>query len=172
MEDRRTVRLSPRRVRLGRIAFGLSLAIAACLAFSASALASNVELKGSMEGAIKIANGDFVAGGYIFNVTGAHPEERVFFAEAKVVFHGACSNGSPENTLVVPLSPGPAGGWVVPANSKENIPTNDEKSPKSFEGSVVANVCGGSGTLDASSGAVFSATVKATAPNSIPCGGA
>ena len=167
MEDGRTVRPSPRGIGIGRTAFALTLVIVACLAVSASALASNVEVKGSMEGAIKIANGDFVAGGYIFNVTGAHPEERVLFAEAKVVFHGTCSNGSTENTLLVPLSPGPAGGWVVPANSKENIPTNDEKSPKSFEGSVVANVCGGSGTLDASSGAVFSATIKATAPNSI-----
>ena len=100
-------------------------------------------------------------------VSGAHPEEHVTFAEAKVVFNGPCSNGSPENTLVVNLSPGPAGGWVVPANSGQNIPTNDEASPLSFEGSTVAKVCGGTGTLDASSGATFSATVKATAPNSI-----
>jgi hypothetical protein len=143
------------------------LALLALSVWSGSALASNVEIKGSMEGAIKIANGDFVAGGYIFSVVGAHPEERVLFAEAKVVFQGTCSNGSPEDTLVVNLSPGPAGGWVVPANSHENVPTGDEKAPKGFEGSTVAHVCGGSGTLDASSGATFSATVKATAPNSL-----
>ena len=82
MDDGRTARLSPR-VGLGRIAFALTLAIATCLAFAVSASAHSLEISGSMEGAIKIHNGDFVAAGYIFNVKGGHPEEHVLFDEAR-----------------------------------------------------------------------------------------
>ncbi len=155
----------PTASRTRLIARGGLVAAAVVLActFPSAALASNVSITGSMEGAIRIANEDYVAAGYIFTIPGSHPETHVAFANAQVIFHGTCSNGSSANTLVVSLKSGPAGGYRDPANSSVELPTNDQASPETFEGSTVANVCGGgNATLDASSGATFTANVQAS----------
>jgi putative intracellular protease/amidase len=46
------------------------------------------------------------------------------------------------------------------------IPTGDQNSILSWQGSVIASVCGGVGQLNASKGAVFNATVSG-----VPTGG-
>ena len=135
---------------------------AAVALFPASALANNVTISGSMEGAIHISNGDFVAAGYQFAFMGSHPEAHVLMANAQVTFAGTCSNGSSANTLTLPLRSGAVGGgpYDIAANDTSTHPGSNEQDADSFQGSVVANVCGGSGNLDASSGATFSATLK------------
>jgi hypothetical protein len=109
-----------------------------------------------MEGAIKISNGDYVAAGYVFSVQGSHPAMNVWMENASVVFNGNCSNGG-TGTLTVPLSAGP---YNIAANNNSVIPTGNEDSPLSYEGSVTASVCGGTGTLDASKGATFSGDLE------------
>jgi hypothetical protein len=115
-----------------------------------------------MEGSVRIANGDHVAAGYSFTFPGGHPEVHVQMANAQVSFAGNCSNGG-TGTLTVPLRAGDAAGhpYDVPANSSDWFPSGDEGSPASYQGAVVANVCGGAGTLDGSRGATFSADVQA-----------
>jgi hypothetical protein len=106
----------------------------------------------SMEGAIKIDNGDWVNGGYSFktNFTGT------ISIAATVSITGPCSNGGTD-TLVVPL--GNVSYNAVAGSDWK--PTGDQNSILSWEASVVASgLCGGVGELNASHGAVFNATVS------------
>jgi SdrD B-like protein len=112
----------------------------------------------SMEGAIKITNGDWVNGGYSFksNVTGD------LTVVAKVTITGPCSNGGTD-TVTVPLA---TMTFTNPSGAKDWLPTGDANSVLSWQGSVQVGVnspavCGGVGKLDASKGAVFTATVSA-----------
>src|ERR1700683_59849 len=82
--------------RAGRVARRSLLAIAAlagALVLPAVAQANKVSIRGSMEGAIHIANGDKVAAGYSFSISGAHPGMTVKMVGAQVTFSGNCSNG-------------------------------------------------------------------------------
>jgi hypothetical protein len=121
-----------------------------------------MSISGSMEGSITISNGDFVAAGYSFTIPGSHPALMVLVANAVVTIHGTCSNGSPDNTITIPLRAGDTTGlpYSIPAGSSNWFPSNDEGAPESFQGSVVADICGGTGTLNASAGATFSADVQ------------
>jgi len=112
----------------------------------------------SMEGAIKISNGDWVNGGYSFksNVTGD------LTVLAQVTITGPCSNGGTD-TVTVPLA---TMTFHNPAGAKDWLPTGDANSVLSWQGSVQVGVnspsiCGGVGKLDASKGAVFTANVSA-----------
>jgi uncharacterized repeat protein (TIGR01451 family) len=114
----------------------------------------------SMEGAISIDNGDWVNGGYSFktNFTGT------ITVSANVTITGACSNGGTD-TVTVPL---PATQYAVVAGS-DWIPTGDANNVLSWEGSVRVGVtspsiCGGTGSLDASRGAVFASTITGVPP--------
>ena len=104
----------------------------------------------SMEGAIKISTGDYVNGGYSFktNFTG-----HVTVA-ASVSITGPCSNGG-TGTLTFPLQ---TKAYSVSAGS-DWIPTGDANNVLSWQGSVIASVCGGVGQLNASKGAVFTTTI-------------
>ncbi len=135
------------------------VALLATFAFAAAAQASsNVTISGSMEGSVKIANGDNVSAGYSFAVNGGHPAMQVVMKDAQITFSGTCSNGSAQNTLTVPLSEGP---YSIAANDTSWHPANgQEDDPASFQGNVVASVCGGSGTLDASKGATFTGELQ------------
>jgi DNA-binding beta-propeller fold protein YncE len=115
----------------------------------------------SMEGAIKISNGDWVNGGYSLKstVTG------VLTVVAKVTITGPCSNGGTD-TVTVPLA---TKAYTNPAGQSGWLPTGDANSILSWQGSVRVGVnspaiCGGVGKLDASKGAVFTATVSANPP--------
>jgi hypothetical protein len=111
----------------------------------------------SMEGAIKIANGDWVNGGYSLKstVTGT------LMVGAKVTITGPCSNGGTD-TVTVPLQDKT---YTNPQSAKDWLPTGDANSVLSWQGSVRVGVnsptiCGGVGKLDASKGAVFTSTVS------------
>jgi hypothetical protein len=117
-----------------------------------AAQANVLSISGSMEGAIQISNGDYVAAG--INLSKTQASGMLELVKGTVTFHGKCSNGSSANTLVVDLKRGPY---------TQSELVNNEKEPASFQGSVVASVCGGgSATLDASSGATLSADVQGT----------
>jgi uncharacterized repeat protein (TIGR01451 family) len=109
----------------------------------------------SMEGAIKISNGDWVNGGYSFktNFSGT------VTVAASVSITGPCSSGGTGN-LTFPLQ---TKTYNVTAGSNW-IPTGDQNSVLSWQGSVIASVCGGVGQLNASKGAVFTSTVSGTPP--------
>lgn len=135
---------------------GLFAGLAVALAIPVIADANTVAISGSMEGSIQISNGDWVSGGYAFSVQGSHPAMKVYMANASITFSGPCSNGG-TGTLTVPLSAGP---YTIPANDNSVYPDGNEQSDGSFQGAVQASVCGGTGTLDASSGATFSADLQ------------
>jgi hypothetical protein len=132
--------------------------IVAAFAFPAAASASNVTIKSSAEGSIRIATGDEIAAGYQFTILGSHPETMVLLEEATVAITGPCSNGGTE-TITIPLAAGP---HTDPVKSSAWLPSGPlgQDDPATYEGSVTASVCGGTGTLNASAGAVLSARVE------------
>ena len=87
------LRSTASRILLGRLLPLGALLVCAFFALTSAAAANTVTISGSMEGAIKIANGDFVAGGYQFTIPGAHPDTHVTIASATVTISGPCSNG-------------------------------------------------------------------------------
>jgi len=133
--------------------------VVAALALPGAAWASNVTITSSSEGSIRVASGDYVAAGYQFTIPGSHPATNVLVAEASVTITGSCSNGG-SDTLAIPLAAGP---YSDPLNSSAWYPSGPlgQDDPATYEGSVTAIVCGGSGTLNASAGAVFSAQLEA-----------
>lgn len=115
----------------------------------------------SMEGAIKISNGDWVNGGYSMksNVTGA------LTIAANVAITGPCSNGGTD-TVTIPLA---TMTYQNPSIATDWLPTGDANNVLSWQGSVRVGVtsppiCSGVGKLDASKGAVFTATMSASPP--------
>lgn len=113
----------------------------------------------SMEGAIKISNGDWVNGGYSLksNVTGD------LTVNGQVTITGPCSNGGTD-TIVIPLA---TMTFHNPSIAKDWLPTGDANSVLSWQGSVKVGVnspavCGGVGKLDASKGAVFTSSFSAS----------
>jgi hypothetical protein len=99
-------------------------------------------------------------GGISVHDPGSHPAATVLLAEATAAITGPCSHGG-TGTLTVPLAPGP---FSDPLNSSAWYPLGPlgQDDPATYEGSVTASVCSGSGTLNASAGAVFSAEVEAS----------
>jgi hypothetical protein len=115
----------------------------------------------SMEGAIKISNGDWVNGGYSMKstVTGA------LTIAANVTITGPCSNGGTD-TVTIPLA---TLTYLNPSIATDWLPTGDANNVLSWQGSVRVGVtsppiCGGVGKLDASKGAVFTFTASASPP--------
>jgi uncharacterized repeat protein (TIGR01451 family) len=124
----------------------------------------------SMEGSIRIANGDFVNGGYSFktNFTGT------ITIGGTVTITGACSNGG-TGTITVPLSTAVNGTPTGPATynavaGADWLPTGDQNSILSWQGVTTANLlaaCGSAtATLDGSHGAVYTANITG-----VPAGG-
>jgi hypothetical protein len=143
----------------------------------------------SMEGAIKISAGDWVNGGYSFKFDSAHIAT-TFAVDAKVEITGQCLTPLgvkipgvfdtitiPLGTLVVPPNPPVPFAtfppetiqYQIPASSKATdwLPTGDANNVLSWQGSIQApaTMCGGGGNkLDASKGAVFTATTQQAPP--------
>jgi hypothetical protein len=113
----------------------------------------------SMEGAIKISNGDWVNGGYSFKFKSNTHLATNFTVHAFVTITGPCIGGGPAtDTFTFPLNDAT---YAVPAGNTNWLPTGDANSVLSWQGSVIASgVCGGVGQLNASKGAVFTATVS------------
>ena len=128
--------------------------------FASSALANPLTISGSMEGSIKISPGDWISAGYEFTMPGNHAAATVQLAGAQVTISGPCTNGG-DATVTIPLAAGP---YSDPANSSSWYPSGDENSPSSLQGAVQApaDLCGGTGQLDASAGAIFIADLQST----------
>ena len=118
----------------------------------------------SMEGAIKISNGDWVNGGYSFKFKSNTHLATNFSVHATVSITGPCIGGGPAtDTFTFALNDAT---YAVPAGNTNWLPTGDANSVLSWQGSVIASgVCGGVGQLDARHGAVFTATVSQDPPS-------
>jgi hypothetical protein len=115
----------------------------------------------SMEGAIIISNGDWVNGGYSFTFKSNTHAFTNYTVTASVSITGPCSNGGTD-TVIVPLG---TVTYPVPAGNTDWLPTGDQNSVLSWQGAVQVGVnapavCGGVGKLNASKGAVYTATVS------------
>jgi len=124
----------------------------------------------SMEGAIKISAGDWVNGGYSFKFKTAHIAT-TYTVSAFVTITGPClsSTGVKLGTTDVVTVPLGTVAYAIPASSSATdwLPTGDANNVLSWEGSIVApsSLCGGGGNkLDASKGAVYTATVSQNPP--------
>jgi hypothetical protein len=117
----------------------------------------------SMEGAILISNGDWVNGGYSFSFANGGHAATNFFVHASVSLTGPCVGGGPAtDTFSFDLNDAT---YAVAAGNTNWLPTGDQNSVLSWQGSVRASgVCGGIGKLNASHGAVFTATVSQDPP--------
>jgi hypothetical protein len=116
-----------------------------------------------MEGAIRISNGDWVNGGYSFKFQNGGHAATNFTVDVIVSLTGPCEGGGPAtDTFSFPLQ---HRVYAVPAGNTDWLPTGDANSVLSWQGSVIASgVCGGIGKLNASRGAVFTATVSQDPP--------
>jgi hypothetical protein len=119
----------------------------------------------SMEGAIRISNGDWVNGGYSFQFKSGSHIATQYTVDATVTITGPCSNGG-SDTVIIPLG---APTYSVPAGNTDWLPTGDQNSVLSWQGSVQVGVtskqiCGGTGKLDASKGAIYTATATQNPP--------
>jgi uncharacterized repeat protein (TIGR01451 family) len=119
----------------------------------------------SMEGAIRISNGDWVNGGYSFQFKSNSHIATDYTVTASVSITGPCSNGGTD-TVIVPLG---TVTYPVPAGNTSWLPTGDANSVLSWQGSVRVGVnspsiCGGTGQLNASKGAVYTSTVSQNPP--------
>jgi uncharacterized repeat protein (TIGR01451 family) len=115
----------------------------------------------SMEGAIKISNGDWVNGGFSLKTNFTAP----ISVTGTVTLTGPCSNGGTD-TVTVPIQ-----AAINAVAGSDWLPTGDANSVLSWQGAVkvgttVPAICGGVGKLDASKGAVYNATVSG-----VPAGG-
>jgi len=125
----------------------------------------------SMEGAIKISAGDWVNGGYSFKFNSAHTAT-TFTVTAFVTITGPCLNSAGQKLGTTDVITVPLGtvAYAIPAGTggTDWLPTGDANSVLSWEGSIVApaSLCGGGGNrLDASKGAVYTATVSQVPPS-------
>jgi uncharacterized repeat protein (TIGR01451 family) len=127
----------------------------------------------SMEGAIKISNGDWVNGGYSLKTNFTGP----ITVSGTVTISGPCSKGAASDTVTVPLPP----MLINAVAGADWLPTGDANSVLSWQGAVLLGgtpvnppagavgapaICGGVGVLNASHGAVFNATISG-----VPTGG-
>jgi hypothetical protein len=140
----------------------LAIVLLAVLGLGAVAVATPFSLSGSMEGALKIDPGDWVAAGYHFKVGGAAAGGDYSFPGAGVTLPVSCtSGGSATGSIVVPLRSGP---WTVAAGNTSYVPWSDQGAPASYQGSVQApDLCGGKTMYSTS--ATFAADARATDTN-------
>ena len=113
----------------------------------------------AMEGNVNVKPGDFIAAGYFLDVPGSHLAVTVQLANAQVAFVVSCVTGSGGGSIIIPLAPGP---YNIPQNSDAVFPTNDQSSPASYQGSILApDLCSG-GAMSLRAGGTFSADLQAS----------
>jgi Putative Ig domain len=117
----------------------------------------------SMEGSLTIQPGDWISGGYDFTIPGSHPQRTVSLTNITVTVPVTCPlGGGAGGNIVITL---PNATYIDALNFTGWLPTGDQNSVLSWEGSVQApNLCGGMPMMN-KSGAIFNA-------NTITGGGA
>jgi hypothetical protein len=123
--------------RTARIAVLCATALAAVAAPAASAHMVSITTDDHED----IQPGENVAAGYAFRVLGNHPDIRVLMANATVALTGTCQGTGQAATLPIALLPGP---YDVPdgGGTTDDLPSGDESSAASYQGSAVVDVCG------------------------------
>ena len=112
----------------------------------------------SMEGNLFIHAGDFVSGGYDFSfASNTHPAT-TYTVSATVTVPVTCpQGGGPGGNIVVDLGTVP---YSVPAGNTNWLPTGDQNSILSWQGSTVApDLCGGN-VMNNQHGAIFTTAVS------------
>ena len=116
----------------------------------------------SMEGNLFIHAGDFVSGGYSFSfVSNTHPETTYTVAATVTVPVTCPQGGGPGGNIVVDLG---TVAYDVPAANTNWLPTGDQNSILSWQGSTVApDLCGGN-VMNNEHGAIFTSNVSQNPP--------
>jgi len=129
-----------------------------------------IMINGSMEGNLQIQPGDWIGGGYQFDITGSHPAATYQFSGATLTLNISCnSNGSNPFPYMFALSGGP---YNTTANSSDKYPFSpgdnngsNQGDPAKWQGTQQApDLCsGGTMFVNAQSGAAtFEANVQST----------
>jgi uncharacterized repeat protein (TIGR01451 family) len=143
--------------------FALGAAVALAVG---SASANTVTIgPGSMEGNVVAQPGDWVAVGWHFKFTGAHPAASVTFHGTTFSFAVTCDDKSKtpsQNPFVISV---PDHTYSVAANDTNYIPWTNQASSSSFQAAVqMPALCGATGDtgMSLASGATFSSDVQST----------
>jgi len=130
-----------------------------------------ITISGSMEGDYKFNSGDWIGGGFTFQMTGAKPAQTVQFNGATVSMPVSCASDSSHTivgTIVIALSGGPysttsgASDWYPFTGPHSDSTYNDGFDPADWQGNEQApNLCGG-GQMEDQTGATFAANVTST----------
>jgi serine protease AprX len=97
---------------------------------------------GSLANDIQISPRDTIEAGHVFNMPGTHPQATISGLGAEVVLPVSCTPyGAATGWITVGIDGGP---YNLAQNSTATVPTGDETSAASFEGSIKApDLCSG-----------------------------
>jgi hypothetical protein len=130
-----------------------------------------ITISGSMEGDYKFNPGDWIGGGFTFQMTGAKPAQTVQFNGATVSMPVSCANDSSHTivgTIVIALSGGPytttagASDWYPFSGPHSDSTYNDGYDPADWQGNEQAPALCGAGEMEDQTGATFEANVTST----------
>jgi hypothetical protein len=112
----------------------------------------------AMEGALKVAPGTTLTGGYDFTLPGNSSTLPLTVSNAKLVFAAKCVSGATPSASTFTVTM-PAQSYTV--TNSQWYPSGDQSSSLVYQGSVqVPNLCPNNGELDLSQGATFSAALS------------
>jgi hypothetical protein len=117
-----------------------------------------------MEGSLKIAPGDTVLAGYDFTMTDSHGAVTIMIS-GYVAVHVHCGETGGNYDIIIPF---PCVIYELCANNDSWIPSSDQGSSLTYQGSVTAgDICGNEGMCDASSGATLYLNVTASSTTDV-----
>jgi serine protease AprX len=121
-----------------------------------------LSIQGSLQKGMLVNPGDTLSAGYAMSMPGKHESSTVQFVQPAVTVPVSCTKaGTVAGQIVVDLAPGP---YRIASNSNSVVPTNQQSSSASFEGSATApNLCNGASMYD-TGGATFTGQVLSTDP--------
>jgi hypothetical protein len=123
-----------------------------------------VVLNGTMEGRLQIAPGDTVSAGYDFTMTDSHGAVTIMIS-GYVAVHVHCGETGGNYDIIIPF---PCVIYELCANNDSWIPSSDQGSSLTYQGSVTAgDICGNEGMCDASSGATLYLNVTASSTTDV-----
>jgi len=161
-------RSPPYDARMRRVT--LIAATAVLILLGPASFANNVSIgPQAMEGNLIISPGTIVKAGLSFTIPGSHPATTVQFADPAVSFDNVvCTSGSGGGSFTVALgSGGLLGPYSDPSNDTAWLPTGDQASAASYQGSIAApDLCHG-GTMSLRNGGTFRADLQSDQHNAI-----
>ncbi|HST24408.1 MAG TPA: right-handed parallel beta-helix repeat-containing protein, partial [Gaiellaceae bacterium] len=115
----------------------------------------------AMNGDQKVKQGSTLSAGFDFTMPGNHPAATVGFLGSKVTFNATCASGTPGSmTITVNI---PNESYTDPANSPAWLPSGDQNSASTYQGStVVPTFCDPGALVRLQQGGTFSTNVTST----------